>query len=65
MMLLMCCIQYTSKLGKFSSGHKTRKGQFSFQFGRKVMPKDVQTTTQLQGTIALHNRTITPHMLVK
>ena len=25
MMLLKCCIQYVSKFGKFSSGHKTRK----------------------------------------
>ena len=31
MMLLKCCIQYVSKFGKLSSGHKTRKSQFSFQ----------------------------------
>ena len=31
MMLLKCCIQYVSKFGKFSSGHKTRKSQFSLQ----------------------------------
>ena len=30
-----------------SSGHKTGKGQFSFQFQRKGMPKNVQATTQL------------------
>ena len=26
-----CCIQYASKFGKLSSGHRTGKGQFSFQ----------------------------------
>ena len=32
---------------KLSSGHRTRKGQFSFQSQRKGMPKNVQTTAQL------------------
>ena len=32
MMLLKCCTQYASKFGKLSSGHRTGKGQFSFQF---------------------------------
>ena len=41
-MLLMCCTQYTSKFGKLSSGHRTGKGQFSFQSQRKAMPKNVQ-----------------------
>ena len=36
-----------SKFGKLSSGHRAGKGQFSFQSQRKVMPKNVQTTTQL------------------
>ena len=36
--------QYASKFGKLSSGHKTGKGQFSFQSWRKAMPKYVQTT---------------------
>ena len=35
MMLWKCCTQYTSKSGKLSSGHRTEKGQFSFQFPRK------------------------------
>ena len=26
-----CCTQYASKFGKSSSGHRTGKGQFSFQ----------------------------------
>ena len=33
--------QYASKFGKLSSGHRTGKGQFSFQFQRKAMPKNV------------------------
>jgi len=31
MMLLKCYTQYASKFGKLSSGHRTGKGQFSFQ----------------------------------
>ena len=31
-----CCTQYTSKCGKLSSGHRTGKGKFSFQFQRKA-----------------------------
>ena len=38
-----------------SSGHRTGKGQFSFQYQRKSMPKNAQTTTQLCSS----------HMLVK
>jgi len=37
-------LQYASKSGKLSSGHRTRKGQFSFQSQRKAMPKNVQTS---------------------
>ena len=29
--------------------HRTGKGQFSFQFQRKAMPKNVQTTTQMHS----------------
>ena len=46
MMLWKCCTQYASIFGKLSSGHRTGKGQFSFQSKRKAMPKNVQTTTQ-------------------
>ena len=42
-----CCPQYASKFGKLSSGHRTGKGQFSFQSQRKAMPKNAQTTAQL------------------
>ena len=44
-MLLKCCTQYANKSGKFSNGHRTGKGQFSFQSQRKAMPKNAQTTT--------------------
>ena len=43
------------QIGKFSSGHRTGKGQFSFQSQRKAMPKNAQTTAQLHSS----------HMLVK
>ena len=49
-MLWKFCSQYTSKFGKLSSGHGAEKGQFSFQFQRKAMPKNVQTTTQLHSS---------------
>ena len=41
--------------GKLISDHRTGKGQFSFQAQRRVMPKNVQTTTQLRSS----------HMLAK
>ena len=47
MMLWKCCTQYYRKFGKLSSGHRTGKGQFSFQSQRKGIPKNVQTTAQL------------------
>ena len=34
------------KFGKLSSGHRTGKGQFSFQSQRKAVSKNAQTTTQ-------------------
>ena len=54
-MLWKFCTQYANKFGKRSSGHRTGKGQFSFQSQRKAMPKNAQTTTQLHSS----------HMLVK
>ena len=54
-MLRKCCTQYASKFGKLGSGHRTGKGQFSFQSQRKAMPKNAQTTAQLHSS----------HMLVK
>ena len=55
MMLLKCFNQFASKFGKLSNGHRTGKGQSSFQSQRKAMPKKAQTTTQLHSS----------HMLVK
>ena len=55
MILWKHCTQYASKFGKLSSSHRTGKGQFSFQFWRKTMSKNVQTTAQLQSS----------HMLAK
>ena len=34
------------QIGKLSSGHRTEKGQFSFQSRRKAMPKNAQTIAQ-------------------
>ena len=42
-----------SKFGKLSSGHRTGKGQFSFQSQRKAMPNNAQTTTQLHSSHTL------------
>ena len=39
-MLLKCCTQYASKFGKLSSGHRTGKGQFSFQFPKESNVKE-------------------------
>ena len=47
MMLWKCCTQHASKFGKLGGGHRTGKGQFSFQSQRKAMPKNAQTTAQL------------------
>ena len=55
MMLWKYCIQYASKSGKLSSGHRTGKVQCPFQSQRKAMPKNAQTTEQLCSF----------HMLVK
>ena len=43
------------QIWKISSGHRTGKGQFSFQSQSKAMPKHAQTTSQLHSS----------HMLAK
>ena len=48
-MLFKCCLWYASRCGKFSSGHRTGKGQFSLQSQRKSMPNNAQTTIQLHS----------------
>ena len=47
------CTQYASKFGKLTSGHRTGKGQFSFQSQRKARPRNVQTTAQLHSSHTL------------
>ena len=42
-----------SKFGKLSSGHRSGKGQFSFQSQRKAVPKNAQTTAQLHSSHTL------------
>ena len=49
MMLWKYCTQNASKFGKIRSGHRTWKGQFSFQYPRKGNPKDYSN----YGIIAL------------
>ena len=39
--------------GKLSSGHRTGKGQFSFQSQRKAMPKNAQNAAQLHSSYML------------
>ena len=51
-MLWKCCIHSVSKFGKLSSGHRTGKGQFSFQSQRKATSKNAQTTAQLHSSHA-------------
>ena len=53
MMLWKCCTQYARKFGKLSSGHRTGKGQFSFQCQRKAMTKNAQTMAQFQSSHTL------------
>ena len=53
MMLWKCYTQYASKFGKLSSGHRTGRGQFSFQSQRKAIPKNAQTTAQLHSSHTL------------
>ena len=44
-----CYIQYASKFGKLSNGHRTGKGQFSFQSQRKAMPNELCSFHTLGG----------------
>ena len=46
---LKCCTQCASNFGKLIRGHRTGKGQFSFQSESRAMLKNVQTTTQLHS----------------
>ena len=55
MMLWMCCTQDANKFGKLSSGHRTGKGQFSFQSQKRQcqkMPKLPHNCTHLTASNA-------------
>ena len=52
--MIFLYITIVHKFGKLSSGHRTRKGQFSFQSQIKAMPKNAQTITQLTITHSSH-----------
>ena len=43
----------SQQIWKLSTGHRTGKGQFSFQSQRKAIPKNAQTTTQLHSSHTL------------
>ena len=45
-MLLKCCTQYASKFGKLGNGHRTGKGQFSFQSHKKGIAKEASRILQ-------------------
>ena len=52
--------QYASKFGKLRSGYRTGKGLFSFQSQRKAMPKNAQTTAQLDSSHTLVMKSSNP-----
>ena len=39
------------QIWKISSGHRTGKGQFSFQSQKRAMPKNIQTTAQFHSPL--------------
>ena len=53
MMLWKCCTECGSKFGKLSMGHRTGKGQFSFHCQGEAVPKNAQTTEQLNTSHTL------------
>ena len=48
---VLCSI--CQQIWKTTSGHRTGKGQFSFQSQRKAMPKNAQTTAKLHSSHTL------------
>ena len=46
--------QYASKSGILNSGHRTGKGQFSFQSQRNAMPKNVHVVSESDTTERLN-----------
>ena len=43
------CEPVCQPVGKLSSGHRTGKGQFSFQSQRRAVPKNSQTSRQMHS----------------
>ena len=64
MMPLCCCIQYVSKSGRPSSGHRTGKGQSSAQFPRKVVLKYGLTIRQFHSSHMLVRSCLNTYMLL-
>ena len=62
MMLWKCCTQYASKFGELSSGHRTGKGQFSFQsipiFGDAKECSNYLTTALISHTSKVTLKTL-------
>ena len=56
-------IQHISKSGRPSSGHRTGKGQFSSQFPRKMVLKNVLTIGQLHSSLMLVRSSLKSCML--
>ena len=63
MLLLKCWIQYASKFGKLSNGHRTGKCQFSFQLLRRAMPKNVLTAISVQFSCSVVSDSLRPNGL--
>ena len=57
------CIHYVSKSGRLSSGHRTGKGQSTFQFPRRAVLKNVQTIGQLTSSPMLVRSCLKSSML--
>ena len=60
-MLWKCCTRYPGKSGSLSSGHRTGKGQFSFQLQRKVLPKNAQTISSVQFSHSVVSDSLWPY----
>ena len=58
MMPLKCCSQYISKFAKLSSDHKTGKCQFSSEFQRKAVLKNVETTRKVFSLYGLCSKSL-------
>ena len=63
MMPSKCCIQYVSKSGRPSSGHRTGKDKPSFQFPRKVVLKNVLIIREFNSSLILVKSCLKPCML--